>query len=57
MDEWEAEAAHNPKDLLELSMGGCSEKVLGIVDGESDFADERISLVETLHTHAIESLI
>ena len=55
MDEWEVKAAHNPNNYLELSISRCCEKVMEMADGESDLADERISLADTLHTLAIES--
>jgi hypothetical protein len=55
VDEWEVEAAHNPKSLLGVIIWECCEKVMGIADGEFDSADERISLAGTLHTLAIEA--
>ena len=54
MDEWEVEAAHNPKSYRGVIIWECCEKVMGIADGEFDSADERISLADTLHTLAIE---
>ena len=57
VDEWEVEAAHNPNRLLGVSIGGCCEKVMGTADGESESADKRTSLADTLNTLAIESSI
>ena len=53
VDEWEVEAAHNPKPPRGVIIWECCEKVMGIADGEFDSADERISLADTLHTLAI----
>ena len=53
VDEWEVEAAHNPKSSRGVIIWECCEKVMGIADGEFDSADERISLADTLHTLAI----
>ena len=53
VDEWEVEAAHNPKPHRGVIIWECCEKVMGIADGDFDSADERISLADTLHTLAI----
>ena len=57
VDEWDDEAAHNPNPALELSISQCCENVMEIADGGSDYADERISLADTLHTFADKSAL